>query len=447
MRLTRRRLIPLVALLSSVHALAQAATTPSSGVGAIAGRHAAAAKADSDHEPPPALVASAVLPAELRSGEHFKVAEAVTNDGYMNHFAIESDYGRFEVTGLPLLRIRVREVAAIARLKEVSKSGVFLEAAAKSAVRPVTAAAAVIDDPVGTAQGVPGGVKRAFGRLKHKAGAAKDAVAGDGDDADDDGDTQAVESSTGDKAVAVAKSYLGITAAHRRWAQKLGIDPYSTNPTLNKELDGVAKVDRAGGLAASVAMPSLGSAVGSVTKVSELVWSKDPLELLEMNKKDLAAMAVAPELAERFLGNRFYSPSKQTAITAALVTLAGTADRQRFLVPAALARSEEEALFYVESAQLLAGFHARIEPIAALLPGRVLAKAQTRGGGLVTLVAVDHLCWTAELDVLTGEAGQGQSAPRTLWVGGSLSQRAAKEIGARGFTVRPGARARLGAGF
>jgi hypothetical protein len=60
------------------------------------------------------------------------------------------------------------------------------------------------------------------------------------------------ESADGGNAVS---HVMGVSAAVRRWAQKVGVDPYTTNTVLQKALADVAKVDAAGSIATKVAVP------------------------------------------------------------------------------------------------------------------------------------------------------------------------------------------------
>ena len=51
-----------------------------------------------------------------------------------------------------------------------------------------------------------------------------------------------------------AASKRRVNAAMRRWARKVGADPYTTNAVLRKALDDIAKVDAAGSIATKVAV-------------------------------------------------------------------------------------------------------------------------------------------------------------------------------------------------
>src|SRR5262245_34445864 len=78
--------------------------------------------AQEPNEVPPILKASDILKPELLAGPNYKVREQVPTNSGANRFSIDSEYGAFEADGNALLEIRVAEIGAIAKLKQVSKS-------------------------------------------------------------------------------------------------------------------------------------------------------------------------------------------------------------------------------------------------------------------------------------------------------------------------------------
>ena len=127
-----------------------------------------------------------------------------------------------------------------------------------------------------------------------------------------------------------ANSVLGVSAAVRRWAQKVGADPYTTNTVLQKALADVAKVDAAGSIATKVAVPIPGI-VGMTSTVGGLVWGKDPEALRKFNEEGLRELAVPDAVAKKLFGNRWFTLTYQTRLAAALrtVKVPGVADYVR----------------------------------------------------------------------------------------------------------------------
>src|SRR4029077_15540686 len=92
-------------------------------------------RAEAAFEELPELKASEILKPELLKGPHYVVRDPVPTGSGMNLFTIDSDFGVFEADGNEMLLQRLKEIDAIARLQEVSRTDEFkksLVAAAKS---------------------------------------------------------------------------------------------------------------------------------------------------------------------------------------------------------------------------------------------------------------------------------------------------------------------------
>ena len=172
-------------------------------------------------EEPPTLRASEILKPEYVAGPHHKVRDAVPTYSGANWFTIESDYGVFEAEGNALLAQRVAEIYAIARLKEVSRTDEFGRAVARAAKSPVVAAKSLITQPAKTVSAVPKGL---FKMLNQAGQGVKEAAQG------------RERSAYEDKA---AQDLIGVSKVKRELAVTLGVDPYSSNEALQRELNGI----------------------------------------------------------------------------------------------------------------------------------------------------------------------------------------------------------------
>ena len=399
------------------------------------------ALAQGNFEGPTTFKANAVLPPALVKGPHFTVAESVKTEGYFHEFQITSDYGAMSAEGRSLLEKRVREVESLARLDEVSKSAVFLQAAGTSVLNVGKGVASVIAKPEETVKGMGAGVKR-FGtnlgrKAKRGAESAGDAVTGD----DAAKDPQAADKSTADKTAdagaGAAKSVLGVNRSMRRWAQKIAADPYTTNPVLRKALEDVAEIDAAGGIAAKVVVPIPGI-VGTTASVGGLVWGKDPEELLKINEQRLAEMGTDPKVAKEFFKNKVLTPTYETRLIAALhaVKVKGCAD---YVDTASDSETERDATFYVESAEMLQRLHAKT-PVVALLPDSKALVAKGKDGQAVVLLAVDWIPWSAAfqkgaIEIRLRAKDELGATKIELLLTGRASDRAKQELKALGYTV------------
>jgi hypothetical protein len=213
-----------------------------------------------------------------------------------------------------------------------------------------------------------------------------------------------------------AESVLGVNSGARQWAKKVGVDPYSTNPILHKALVDLGRIDAAGSIAAKVVVP-IPMVVSTTASVGDLVWSADPEAVRKHNEKSLAELATPKEIAASFFRNGNYTLTGQTRLIAALagVKAKGAAD---YVAAASEAGDEREALFFVESAELLAGLH-KASPVTAILEDSRAMVART-GERAVALLPLDYLRWT-------------ESSQKS---GTEIAQRAKAELGAKALEIR-----------
>jgi hypothetical protein len=379
--------------------------------------------------------AQELLGAAQVKGPHHQVASAVPTEGYLHVFKITTDWGELEAEGMSLLLVRLDEVRALSELDDVSKSEVFLKSAGGAVLNVGKGVGAVIKDPEATAKGLGGGVKRFGTNLGRKAKRTGDqAVSGaSGDDKKEGSDQSTAAKAAG----GVANSVLGVSGAARKWAQKVGADPYTTNPVLRKTLADIGKIDSAGSIAAKVVVP-IPPVVSGTAKVGGLVWSKDPEALLKQNEAQFRALGVSDAVIKQLYLSKGFSLTLHTRLASALtaVKAKGSAD---YVATAAEADTEREALFFVESAEMLQHFHAKA-PVTEILPDSRALIAKTQDGRGVALVPVDWVQWTEPLAKVTGEAGarakkELAATKLELNLTGRVSDGAKRELSALGWTV------------
>lgn len=388
------------------------------------------------YETPQDRKAADILPAELLKGEHHSVDDRVRSDGYLNYYTITSDYGEFEAASTATLRIRIGEIGALAELDELSKTEVFIEAAAEAGfVAPLKSINQIVTHPVETVTGIPSGIGRMFNRYKRQAGEAidttKEIVADDDtDQTDDEGEDDS------NVAEDLTASYFGVTSAERDWAHKLGTDPYSTNQTLRAAIKEVAWAESLGQFGVGFAgIPG----IGIVGQVNEAVWSKDPYELQDLNRARLVATGADEELIEEYLDNPRMSPTQQTLLTASIAELADVEGRAGILNQALNVKTDAEVRFFVRTVALLAWYHNNQRPIVSVITEAATPGGLTDDGNVVMLFAVDHLYWTEQIaqeeDSLAGlGTAAGDNSPEA-WFLGTASDRCRNELSAAGWEV------------
>lgn len=390
-----------------------------------------------DFEAPVSYQASKILPANLVKGPHHKIAEDVTAESFYQEFRIVSDYGEMVAEGRTVLSTRLTEVDALARLSEVSKTEVFAKAAGGAVLNVGKGVAAVVKDPGATAKGIGAGVKRMGVNLGRKGKRAAESATAD--DKKTDPEPKSTEEQAAAAATSAASSVLGINKSARKWAQELGVDPYSTNPVLHKALVDIGKIDAAGSIVTKVVVP-IPMVVSTTAKVGGLVWSADPEELRKRNEASLAGLGVTKDVASRFFRNANYAITGQTRFIEALsaVKAKGCAD---YVDTASEAADEREALFFVESAELLAGLH-KASPVTAILQdSRALVALAGKGG--VVLLPFDTMRWTETLHKAAVEiAGRARTElgaqALEIRLSGQVTPAAKQGLNAAGWQVKEG---------
>ena len=388
------------------------------------------------------LRASDVLPKSLRKGPHHKVEKTVQSDGYLNYYRISSDYGEFDAISTAMLKTRVGEIEALAELDELSKTEVFIKAAADAGVGQLKTLQQFATKPVETVVGIPSGIGRMFKRYSRQADEAVDAtkefVAGE-DEAQQTEMGEGDDETTTDKAVDLTESFFGVSGAQRAWAQKLGTDPYSSNEVLQAAIKEVAWAERLGRFGMGFAgVPKIPGA-DIIGEVNDAVWSKDPYELQDLNRARLADTGADAALIEQYLENPKMSPSQQTLLTAAIAEIEGAEGRAGILRQALNAETEAEANFLIKSVTMLAWYHLNQKPIASVLTYAAIPVGVAADGTPALAFAVDHVYWTETiagaaqrhaLQTSGTEAGAGG-----IWLLGTASKRARAELTKLGFAV------------
>ncbi len=386
------------------------------------------------------LLAADFLAADLLKGAHHEVEDRVRSDGYLNYYRINSDYGEFEAISSAMLGVRVGEINALGELDDLSKTEVFVKAAADAGVGQIKALTQFATHPINTIVGIPSGIGRMFKRYTRQAGEVVDATAEfvAGDDAENGDDGEDNESTT-DKAVDVTESVFGVSGAERAWAQKLGTDPYSSNETLRAAIKEVAWAERLGRIGMGfAAIPEIPGA-DIIGDVNDAVWSKDPYELQDLNRARLAAISDDESLIEEYIQNPRMTPSQQTLLTAAIAEIKDAEGRAGILRQALNAETEAEANFLIKSVTMLSWYHINKKPIAVVQTYAAVPVGITEEGTVVLTFAVDHVYWT---DVIAAAAKshattamREKNAAGEVWLLGTASERVREELTGLGFAV------------
>ncbi|MHC1741537.1 MAG: hypothetical protein AB9873_00735 [Syntrophobacteraceae bacterium] len=386
---------------------------------------AQAAPAAAKFEVPVAQKASAILPQQLMSGPHYRVREQVPFFGYMHHYVVDSDFGMFRVTGDMALRKLIREIGAIASLKEVRKGEAYVNGVKKAASQSLEFGANVLTDPVDTISGIPKGVARLFGNVT----TGMTTKAGPGEDSK-------------------VKQALAVSSNKRELASKLGVDVYSSNSVLQEELNGVAWATAIGSLSLSAALAPIGGpAVTAVSltrmsqQLNDLLKDYPPQRLREINQQKLEAMGVSSGLASRFLDHQAFTATQDTVIVNSLEALSGAKGRDAFIQQALTADDEESANFFMQIAEMMKGYQAKVAPIREISVSGPLVFAKASSGAVLIPLPLDRAIWTERASERVPAAMSAYKAANPgskkfdVWITGVASKMVKDEMAKHGGQV------------
>ena len=377
-------------------------------------------------EVPPLFSAAGLLTPEWLKGPHHSVQDEVVNDGAQHHFVVNSEFGTFPAVGMPMLRTRVIETEAIAALKDARQSEVFVDALQFQLLHPLHGLKILLTDPGRLGTSVGGGLLEFLAMP---------------------GQFSKFEGS--DREDSMTKSAIGFSYLKRKIAFQFGVDPYSSNPTLQDELNELTWIAFTADLAPQIGyvfMPGGAilwmtfSATRWTSYLDEQVRDHSANDLRAMDRDKLLKMGITEEEIHRFFLNGFYSPRHSTIITTALEELTGVDDRGAFLAVAEEANSEELVVFYQHVVEMMRGYHLHIDAVDRLLVLPRVPALYTKNKTLVVMLPVDYLFWTSRVAMVaqalsTSVPNRPRIAQRELWIAGAVSPRARQELESLGWTV------------
>jgi hypothetical protein len=342
----------------------------------------------------------------------------------MYKFTVTSTYGPFQTAGTGALRKLEHEIWAIGQLKNVTRSDAFLKSLKDQAGKPLVFAKDVITSPVDTLSGIPKGVGRLFGNI-----------------------ATAVTTKRNPAQESRATEVLLVGSFKRDYAARVNVDPYSSNQVLQEELEKIGKAAAFGSWTATAAMMPIGGAASGVitgTSLSKsfnnILATEPPARIRIINEDKLKQMGGNPDVAKAYLDRPYYTPRQNLLLVDSLSRLGAATGRDAYLTASMVAADEVEANFFVNTAQILRGYHETVGPITGITMVGALPVAQTKSGAAIIPFALDYGVWTANGDKLSQNMKAVYKAPGfngnfEIWITGAGSPTAKQEYEARGFKV------------
>jgi hypothetical protein len=357
-----------------------------------------------------------VLASQMKS-PYYKLDETVYSYGFMNVYTISAVSGTFTAVGNHRLHEVIQEIKAIEAIREIKKSRMFAEAINNAASNPKYAARRIILYPLDTSLGIPQGIWRYANRF----------------------DLQNEDPLTIPPAGYPA--YLeGFATVKRQFAYRLGIDPYSSNRLLQKELNTFSWAAFAGGMGVPLAISFIPSALRDSLETTAAAYPLKPAlrdysqaALRDANRNKLKEMDVKKSIAESFLDHRDYSPREQTIMTEALYGMGEAKYKEIFFKLAISAASEADAYFFRRVAEMMERYNTRISPIVKVFNVDGYPVCLAKNDAAVWLLPADYASWTPGFAGFVHNINRFYPAKkgfqnREIWVSGNVSSRSKREL-------------------
>lgn len=380
------------------------------------------------------LNAADLLPADLLRGTSHRVRDLAETDGFMAHFAIDTDFGSFKAAGVPQVAKRVAETEAIRKLVETSKSDLFAEGMKRSINQPIDAVKNIAKDPVNSFKRAPKTVGHFFskigGSIERGVNKVKEST-----EAEEGPSAAEIGSGVGESALRAA----GFDKARLDTARQLGVDPYSDNKRLQEEMDKVTWAFFAGGLplriGAAVASAGVAVAATNMVGVPEETYALTQNELALRDQRSLSAMGLREEDIKAFQIQPKLSTTRRHRIVKALEAMPSAAGRGRVILLANSCETTGQADFLVAALEMLSKRQqSAVSEYKELHVFGRLAGATTAAGTLEVPAPVDYVTWTEQVAGFARRDDLG-TAPKVLIHTGKLSAATAAGFAAAGWTT------------
>lgn len=377
------------------------------------------------YEAPLPASAASLIGENQMVGPGYRVDRTAQSDGMLYSFNIDTDRGPMKVESLQMMRVRLTELAAINRLRELSEEPLFLQGMGKQLENTVEATGKAIRHPVQTLKQIPVGFKKFKGEIQ-----AQQAVG-------------TVYGESGSQAYSQVK---------RELAYKLGVDPYSDNPVLQDLLNNVAKNQNRGQLVASIGTLVVGGGAGVALAVVEMndefnqiIKNKSAAQLQIENSAALESLVCKRPQMDRLLNMPGYTASNSTAITRAMTALARVRGICGVLDTLPPNPMPEAALLAQTQIQMAAQFHTKERPLTSVRFVEGTAVWADAQGNSYVFTPLEYLYWNEEIDHGFRNIRQAiGGGTLELWISGTATPTAQTEmLRNHNAIVRPGSFATL----
>lgn len=374
-----------------------------------------------------AVKARDVLGPEFFRSVHYEIDENVTRSRFFYHFTVSSDFGKYSIASLTMLRVRLHEIMALAEVAQPS-SGTSPSLDRSPPGRRGVGGDSVVEifsDPLGTAGTL-------LGNLAHNLEETL---------AEPDRSRSTAPS-------ADTRGFVVDPGPHKRSAAaQLDVDVYSSNRALQTLLDTLARARSAGKMRGPVA-PTQALPVGPVPfgsgvldeRLRSVLKNKSAAEINADIDERLAARGVPTARRAEFLANRHYTPRTRLYFARYLSLLKQATGIGHIVHSASSATTEADARMFVNLARMAAYYDLSRAHIVRAIAHHNYPVMLSDAGVLLFALPIDHFSWTddnaaliASLDSVVAAEGAEST---TVLVAGSVSDEARMQFAARGIHLQ-----------
>jgi hypothetical protein len=380
---------------------------------------------------PITLSAAKTLSEDLQKGSNYQVDDAIINDGLINTYYLQTDYGKLKIVSDGLYLERINELRALEHMEKLEQTKEFGEAMKKGVKAPINTVKSMVTEPVDTVKAIGSGISNWVSDIGNAVVSDDPHQAG------------------------VFSTAIGYAAAKRAFAYEYGVNPYTDFQPVQDKLAEIARANVLGGLTTKIAFGLIKKPVGTVLSVTatadsmkKMARDKSPEELDDINQEKLKKMGVSESVSKRFLRNYNYDPQEKTLLVGALDAMPGVAQRDLVILSASHAQDKSVARYLRIQAQMMLGYHQNVLPANTILSINGGLALQNNKGVAIALSPYDYAAWTSILDnkeqrtaeLLKQVAGV---TGKELWIAGRIAHPARTAIENRGWIVKDGMREQL----
>ena len=173
---------------------------------------------------PITLSATKTMPVDLQKGSNFQVDDAIINDGLINTYCLQTDYGKLKIVSDDLYLERINELRALEHMEKLEQTEEFGEALKKGAKAPINTVKSMTTEPVDTVKAIGSGISNWVSDIGNAVVSDDPHLAG------------------------VFSTAIGYAAAKRAFAYEYGINPYTNFQPVQDKLTEIARANVVGGL-------------------------------------------------------------------------------------------------------------------------------------------------------------------------------------------------------